>query len=1010
MGKKGRKSNRGPPRGRAVVHSPKTVSQEKNANIERVDDGVKVIKEKKLCPHLENGVDLDKLAAKLQSSAPIRCEDCRERVNDRRVGKGKGKSGKKKGSASLDSKSESKVWVCLECGHYACAGVGLPTADQYHAVRHIRQTRHRLMIRWDNPQLRWCFPCSTLLPIEKTEENGETKDVLAEVVKLLKQQSSEASASQVDVEDARFGSGTVLSETKSEVLVPGSLDGTGSYVVCGLVNLGNTCFFNSVMQNLLALDRLRDYYLNLDTSAGPLSISLKKLLAETKVEAGLKNVINPKVFYGCISSKAPQFKGYQQHDSHELLRFLLDGLCAEELGFRKQINASKDIASSNQDPTLVEALFGGQISSTLRCVECGHSSTVYEPFLDLSLPVPTKKAPSKKVQSVPRAKKSNLPPKKTGRNRPKVNKDAHPVSGQSSSKPSPSSESHSSGPVHAAVPPGEKIMASSVDSALSGTVGTMSEAKESTSASENLLAFSESETAQVTKNSTQQVEALVDDSTWLDYLERGISDDSDLNSQYNDALSLQDSVKEDTAVNEALLESDPAYKPDGDPNVKPNNSCANLGEEEHPLQVKDAEILLLPYYEESSSTKEVVKEGEASSLIVSSGQEELDFDGFGDMFNEPEFAAGPLIGPSLANEIEEAGFMAGNGSDSDPGEVDNTDSPVSVESCLALFIKPELLSDDNAWHCENCSKTLLQERLEAKNKQAQMLQNLISGGKAQSYSKSPNLDKDRFSPSTVKSFSNGDISTEISLNTYGESSLSHAERIDFLNPNGKTVGNGEPDKLNSGVSLFDEGKGEIEDASGEKATSVAHSESRGQESSSESQIIESCTTGSHCGSHKFQQSDSEIAENCQSGQSEDEEINSKSMKVKRNATKSVLVNKAPPILTIHLKRFSQDSRGRLSKLNGHVSFREIIDLRPYMDIRCTDTEKCLYRLVGVVEHTGTMRRGHYVAFVRGGDRRGKAKTEDWSSVWYHVSDAHVRQVSLEVVLRSEAYILFYERI
>ncbi|KAK3006869.1 hypothetical protein RJ639_015534 [Escallonia herrerae] len=64
---------------------------------------------------------------------------------------------------------------------------------------------------------------------------------------------------------------------------------------------------------------------------------------------------------------------------------------------------------------------------------------------------------------------------------------------------------------------------------------------------------------------------------------------------------------------------------------------------------------------------------------------------------------------------------------------------------------------------------------------------------------------------------------------------------------------------------------------------------------------------------------------------EDKEIDSKSMKVKRDATRRILIDNAPNILTIHLKRFSQDTRGRLSKLSGHVDFRDTIDLRPYID-------------------------------------------------------------------------------
>ena len=156
---------------------------------------------------------------------------------------------------------------------------------------------------------------------------------------------------------------------------------------------------------------------------------------------GLRNAINPKPFLGCVCAKAPQFRGYQQHDSHELLRCLLDGLYTEEWVLKKHINASKnDAFMANQDLTFVDAVFGGQISSTLCCKECGHSSTVYEPFLDLSLSVPTKKTPSKKAQTVSRVKKIKLPPTKVGKARGKVNKHADQAPAQGGTTPLPSSE------------------------------------------------------------------------------------------------------------------------------------------------------------------------------------------------------------------------------------------------------------------------------------------------------------------------------------------------------------------------------------------------------------------------------------------------------------------------------------------------------------------------------------------------------------------------------------------
>lgn len=87
------------------------------------------------------------------------------------------------------------------------------------------------------------------------------------------------------------------------------------------------------------------------------------------------------------------------------------------------------------------------------------------------------------------------------------------------------------------------------------------------------------------------------------------------------------------------------------------------------------------------------------------------------------------------------------------------------------------------------------------------------------------------------------------------------------------------------------------------------------------------------------------------------------------------------------------------------------ELNIYDFCRHKERERYEYRLLGVVEHLGTMRGGHYVAYVRRREKsRGKAEGEDGSFVWYHASDAHVRQVSFEEVLRCEAYILFYERI
>lgn len=980
MGKKVKKKSRAASKEKRVTttHSPGKVPQQSNASLETVGDGVSVVKERKPCVHLEKGVDLSKLSAKIGSSEPIKCDDCGV---DGKGSKGKGKHGKKKGTA-VDPKSDLKaIWVCLECGHYACGGVGLPTGHQTHTVRHVRQTRHPLVIHIQKPQLCWCFTCNTLIPVEKTEENDKHKDVLSDVVKLIKGRSVEEPS--VDVEDIWFGSGSVISEVKAESSVLVDSAGEEGYAVRGLVNLGNTCFFNSIMQNLLAMRTLRDYFFKLDDSFGSLTVALKKLFIETKTEAGLKNAINPRSFFGCVCSKAPQFRGYQQHDSHELLRYLLDVLSTEELGTKKENYSSKGDGISSNPSTFVDAVFGGQISSTVCCVECGHSSAVYEPFLDLSLPVPTKKPPPRKVQSLSRAKKTKLPPKKGGKTRPKLNKDADSSLPRSVSTPSASSSI--SCQTWSIDPVAEKVTAPSCDP--SQVVSPITVAGEGASVSLNLLADQTSENEQVTENAVEQTSALLENLTWLDYLEPGtVSDENDLTSRSNDTPVTQDPEKRDIHMDDIPLQ--PSTECSGeicplnsDPSSTLNTSVSNW-EDEPPLQVQSAEVLLLPYKDESSSPGEVSKgEAEASSSVTGCGQDEMDFDGFGDMFNEPEIAAGPTTRPSTGNEVVQT--LVANSSESDPDEVDNSDSPVTVESCLAHFIKPELLSNENAWHCENCSKALKRQMLRAKKlgKTASVI--LMNGDEAQTQNEQVHLHK-KFSPDALESLTNGTTKIDASLNGAVESLVSHKGKMDCLE-----IANGQIGELSQVASQWKDGTGEIKDGHPEQShSSGCHKTSR--QASFDGQLS---------------------ARGPESDVSEDEEIDSKRVEVKRDANKRVLIHRAPPILTIHLKRFSQDARGRLSKLNGHVNFRETLDLKPYMDPRCTDKENYHYRLLGIVEHSGTMRGGHYVAYVRGHKKsRGKTEKENGGCVWYHISDAYVREATLDEVLRCEAYILFYEKI
>lgn len=79
-----------------------------------------------------------------------------------------------------------------------------------------------------------------------------------------------------------------------------------------------------------------------------------------------------------------------------------------------------------------------------------------------------------------------------------------------------------------------------------------------------------------------------------------------------------------------------------------------------------------------------------------------------------------------------------------------------------------------------------------------------------------------------------------------------------------------------------------------------------------------------------------------------------------SSTKQYLISQVPPVLILHLKRF-QTQRVGFRKVFKHVSFPVLLDLAPV----CTNRKKPrLYALYGVVEHSGTVHGGHYVAYVK----------------------------------------------
>jgi ubiquitin carboxyl-terminal hydrolase 4/11/15 len=182
----------------------------------------------------------------------------------------------------------------------------------------------------------------------------------------------------------------------------------------GLNNLGNTCFMNSSLQCLsntvpLAEFFLTNSYLHDINAENPLG--MKGKLAEEFAKlirdlwSGQNNAVAPREFKTKLEGFAPQFSGYQQHDSQELLAFLLDGLHEDlnrvkkkpyvemkEADGRPDEEVAKEAWSlhKSRNDSIVVDWFQGQLKSTLVCPECSRISVTFDPFMYLSLPLPMK--------------------------------------------------------------------------------------------------------------------------------------------------------------------------------------------------------------------------------------------------------------------------------------------------------------------------------------------------------------------------------------------------------------------------------------------------------------------------------------------------------------------------------------------------------------------------------------------------------------------------------------------
>eukprot|EP01018_Ginkgo_biloba_P007129 Gb_38396 [translate_table: standard] len=156
---------------------------------------------------------------------------------------------------------------------------------------------------------------------------------------------------------------------------------------CGLMNCGNSCFANVVLQCLTYTRPLVAYLLE-----GNHTHTCKRndwcFLCELQLHVGRvrrsENPFSPIKILSRIPNIGGNLGYGRQEDAHEFMRFAIDSMqsvCLDEVGGEKAVDPH------TQETTLIQHIFGGHLQSQVKCTQCLAVSNRYENMMDLTVEI-----------------------------------------------------------------------------------------------------------------------------------------------------------------------------------------------------------------------------------------------------------------------------------------------------------------------------------------------------------------------------------------------------------------------------------------------------------------------------------------------------------------------------------------------------------------------------------------------------------------------------------------------
>ncbi|OWF43003.1 ubiquitin carboxyl-terminal hydrolase 45-like [Mizuhopecten yessoensis] len=1066
-----------------------------------------------VCNHINMAVNLAAMKKGLTKQVYGECASCsKDSSTGRKPGQGEtlDQASAPHQEESLIGDQEPTLWVCLQCGHQGCDR----NSRDKHGLKHYETPRsscHCLVIN-STTWTCWCYKCDDDIPLERSKRLQECMEFLRKQAglpqpELVKRVTQEAAAA-VD------GSEQVVKDTNTRPLTPKTSAPGLCHKIKGLSNLGNTCFFNAVLQNMTQTQCFESCLLERgkkgrsvsisgksdtdDSStgeesdgepppvkelphiavslgeAGPLTQSLSHFLQEMNNNTSNRtSTVNPNALFSQVCKKAQRFRGYQQQDSHELLRYLLDSMKTEEVKRRqaailKFFKLSENINPKKVDEetryrvreygrqgkhTFVDAVFGGNLISTVICEECSYISQIFEPFLDISLPI-TEEKPQRPNQ-VPGGRKKEAADTEVPEDSPAIGVDGFAFKGDKNGKHISKKEKRQ------AKKDAKRRSKVSKNQVLPMTGGNIPSVEEGDGPGEG----AEPETAEgeLRKEEEAQKETVDEDGNSSNRDDPSDADVEDnLESDINRFASLSVSFGEKCVAEEdegaVGGDEDNETFPSGcvvESSMQESGGAGNLSESSGTCKGSQGAESSTGAGSMSGSTS-TIKQGQ-DSAEEELGQDQCRHNNIGD---------GKELGHNRGSNghiCKEEGNGCGqcdsgvdfNGQASDSNRDISGDGEVKQSASLC---NGELVNRT----CDNCNVEMVRKSISDTHIMNGHVSNcgmlskeepgLCNGTSTDTSVLTDKLDKlqDDHGEET-----RGTHNTT-SRNTCDHHSLPKSRSVECLGSS-MEGGRNSPKPSHSAGTLDSVQKkaclcrqaskhSKRKEAKAKSTLTLGH---RYQPSSRECSIM-SCL-------HQFTSAELLTGNNrfgcAQCTRIKNKQYPNKEKKDKQYsiASKQYLIFTPPPILTLHLKRFEQVGYSS-RKVNRHVDFPFVLDLAPYCSSLCQGIkpgqQKILYALYGVVEHSGRLNAGHYTAYVKVRPNVGLTNTfllsgfpsrreyiqrymENLSNSmplereeaidvleeklvppgrWYHISDSRVTEATESTVQRAQAYLLFYERI